>query len=194
MAENSQYPGFVKIDYHSTYAPHSMEICHHGWNYSGGAPESGTFNTWTAGEIEADVMINALITALKVFVLASTVFDFYTIYTMEDEDADPAPVYAASLGVVGTSVETEWSKAVSTTFNLKTTDFFDAKIVLLDTPSASGFDKILSFDASPEAEEILETLADEANGWSARHNSRISTLKSVTFNLDQGLRHQYRMG
>lgn len=194
MAINSQYPGFVDIAYHSLYAPHSMEQCHHGWNYSGGDPESGTFNTWDDGEVEADVMIRNLVDTLKVFHLPTTVFDFYTIYTLADPTADPVPVYAAALGVAGTSAETEWAKAVTTTLNFKTTDFFDAKIKMLDTPSASGFDPILSFDASPAALEVLEELANTGNGWSARHDSRINTLKTITFNLDQGLRKEYRMG
>jgi hypothetical protein len=194
MAENSQYPGFVKIDYHSAYAPHSMEICHNGWNYSGGSPESGTFNAWDSSEIEADVMINALVDTLADFHLATTVYDFYTIYTMEDEDADPVPVYANTLGVAGESTETEWAKAISTTFNIKTVSFADMKIVLLDTPSASGFDKILSFDASVAALDVMDQLTAETNAWSGRANSRPGTLKSITFNLDQALRHQYRMG
>ena len=193
MTQNSQYPGFVEIFYHTLWGQHSMEVCHHGWNYAGGSPESGEFNTWDDGVVEADVMINDFVDTLLPFFLPTTTFDTYTIYTMADEDADPTPVYAAALDLDGTSIETEWAKAVQTTFTFRTESFNIAKLVLLDTPSAAGFDKILSFGASVEALAILAELSDETNGWSARANSRINTLVQISYTLNETLRRSYRM-
>lgn len=190
---NSQFPGFVDIVYHSPYGVHHMEICHHGWDFSGGSPVSGNFNTWNDTQIEADLMINNLVDEMLPFWTGVVVLDQYTIYTLADPDAPPVPVYAAALGNAGTSIETEWLKAVQTTFSFRTTNFGVAKLVLLDTPSASGFDKILSFAASAEALAIFAELSSLDNGWQARDQGRINVLSQITFTLNEKLRREYNM-
>jgi hypothetical protein len=168
-------------------------LCHHGWNYDGGVTPGGTINTWNGGVIPAIDMIEDLIALFVPFFLPSYNFDFYTIYTMASPTAEPVPVFTDSLNNPGTSIETEWAKAVQTTFSFGTEAFGQAKLIFLDAPAAAGFDKILSFGASAEALAILDMLKDEDRGWQARDQSRITVLKQITYTLNEKLRREFNM-
>lgn len=190
---NSRYPGFVEIVSHSPYGVHTQEICHHGWDYSGGTPPGGVFNTWNGGTQDAVTMVEDLISVLIPFYLPSYNFDMYTVYTMADPDADPTPVWSDSLNNPGSSVNTNQAKAVQTTFSFGTEAFGQAKLIMLDAPTGTDFEKVLSFAASPEAIAILDMLKDPDRGWQARDGSRITILKQISYTLNEKLRREYNM-
>jgi hypothetical protein len=193
MAANSLYPSFVKIDYHSVYSVHSMTIPTLQWDDETSVGGKGQFMSHAGTPTDADAMIKDLIDLIKVFFLATTSFDAYTIYVMDTPTSVPLPVAANSLGVAGTSVETEWAKAVQTTFTIRTALFGVMKLVLLDAPAAAGFDRIASFDASPEAEAIVDELSDVTNGWAGRDGGRPNTLVQIAYTLNEKLRREYHM-
>lgn len=193
MAENSLYPAFVRINYHSPYGVHTMTIPTLGWDYSGGTPLGGIFAAWDASDREAVDMISDFVNLIKPFFLATTTFDNFTIYTMASAEADPTPVFAGELAIDGTSVETEWAKAVQMTWTFRTSLFGIFKLVFLDVPSASGFDKILSFGASPEAEAVRDYLAADTNGFAGRDGGQVSVLDQISFTLNEKLRREYHM-
>jgi hypothetical protein len=193
MAPNSLYPAFVVIDYHSLWGAHKMTIPTRAWDYSGGTPASGAFADWEEGQKEADVMVNDLVDELAPFFLATTTFDLYTIYTMASATAAPTPVYSAALGIDGTSIETEQAKGVQTTFTFRTDLFGIFKLVLLDAPAAAGFDRILSFDASPAALAVLGEVSALANAWAGRDGGRPNTLVQIAYTLNEKLRREYNM-
>lgn len=193
MTPHSLYPAYVVIDYHSAWGTHKMTIPTRAWDYSGGTPASGAFSNWEEGQVEAHTMISALVADLVPFFLPTTTFDLYTIYTMANETALPTPVYSAALGVDGTSVETEWARGVQTTFSFRTDLFGTFKLVLLDAPSAAGFDKILSFDASPAALAILAEVSNLSNAWAGRDGGRPNTLVQIAYTMNEKLRREYNM-
>jgi hypothetical protein len=189
---NSLYPAYVKLDYHSAYGLHSAILPTRAW--SPGSPgSSGTFDSWNSTPVVAATMIAAMVDLIKPFYLATAGFDLYTIYTLEDEFSPAHPRFSDELTDVGTSTETEWAKAVQTTFSMRTDLFGIAKLVLLDAPAAGGFDRITSFGASPEAQAIVDEFADPDNAWAGRDGGRIDNLIKITYTLNEKLRKEYRM-
>lgn len=193
MALNSLYPAFVKIDYHSPYGAHSMTIPTLPWTNIPIAGGHGAFDIWSVGTRDADDMIKDYVNLLKVFFKPDHFFDQYTIYTMATPTSAPTPVTGNTLSIEGTEASSHWSKAVQTTFSIRTADFGQMKIVLLDAPVPNSFDKIASFDASPEALALVAELADPDNGWSGRDGSKPATLTQIAYTLNEKLRREYNM-
>jgi len=193
LTQHGLFPGFVVIDYHSAFGGHKMTLPTRQWDDTVVAGGHGAFQDWTSNPRDADDMVKDLVALFAPFFKADTTFDQYTIYSFADEDGDPLPVSANSLGIDGTSVQTAWSKAVQTTFSIRTADFNQMKLVFLDAPNNNLFDKILSFDTSPEAEAIMGALSDTTNAWSGRDNARPANLVQIAYTLNEKLRREYNM-
>lgn len=189
----SLFPGFVDLVYTTPYAPHVMRLPTRQWSAGGGGGGHGRFLSWNDELIDADTMITDFTELLAEFWTAATEFNSYTIYTMEDENAVPLPRTADQLSTVGTNASTYWGKAVQTTFSIRSEGFHQAKLVLLDAPAPSSFDKITSFGASPEALALVAAMADEDNAWSARDNTRPLLLTQISYTLNEALRREYNM-
>lgn len=191
--ENSLSPAFVKIDYHSAFGSHTMTIPTKDWNASPSVGGAGAFDDYVGGTVDADAMINALVDLFLPFFKADTTFDVYTIYT-QASPTDPAfPVASKAIGSVGTNATTTWSKAVQTTFSIRTDSFGQMKIVFLDAPSGGVFDKVSTFGASPEAVAVMAELADIANGWAGRDGGKPGVLTQIAYTLNEKLRREYNM-
>lgn len=189
---NSLYPAFVKIDYHSAQGAHVMIIPTLEW-HANDILVAGEFESWNAGLVDADDKINDLVDLFLPFFLATTTFDFYTIYTMASPTAAAQPVAAASLAKVGTSVSTTWAKAVQKTLIMRTTDFGIMKLVFLDCPSGNNFDPVNAYGVDPATTAIINELKNEDSPWSARDNGRPNTLIKQTTTLNEKLRKEYNM-
>jgi len=175
MAPNSLFPSYVLLQYTSAFGQHFMTIPTLLWNDTPGATgDAGVFTTWDSVGRSADDMINDLVDAMAVFWKNDTTFDLYTIYTLADAEATPQPRVAKPLTQVGSNVSTSWSKAVETTFMMRTDLFGIRRLVFLDAPSGNLFDKISQFDTSPEALAIL-------------------ILTQITYTLNEKLRKEYGM-
>jgi hypothetical protein len=193
MPVNSLYPAFVVIDYHSPYGSHKMTLPTREWTDEVSAGGSGTFDAWTSAPRDAHDMVNDLANLIKPFFKPACSFDQYTIYTMSSPTAAPQPVAAQSLGIDGTSAQTAWDKAVQTTFSFRTSDFGTFKLVLLDAPCGNNFDKILSFDASPEAVAIFDYLKSDDEAWAGRDGGHINVMTQIAYTLNEKLRREYGM-
>jgi hypothetical protein len=193
MAPNSLFPAYVLIQYTTAYGTHFMTLPTLEWMDETSVGGAGRFAVWAGGSVDADEMINNFVDAIAPFWKADTSFNLYTIYTLADAEATPLPRIAKALEQVGTNVTTSWSKAVETTFMMRTDLFGIRRLVFLDAPSGNNFDKISQFDTSPEALAILAELADDGNGWSARDNGKPILLTQITYTLNEKLRKEYGM-
>ena len=194
MAPNSLSPASVKINYHTVYGAHSMTIPTLEWFATSITGNLGSYVGHTGSPLDAEVMVNALVDTLKVFMKPSTSFDLATVYTQATPTSDNIPRASVALTQVGTSAATTEEQAVSFTFNFKTTCNGDAKIVLLDAPIGSNwFRKQLpaAFSASVLAVESAFCLS--ASAWSGRDDCQPTVLRSVTFDLNDKLQKQYKM-
>jgi hypothetical protein len=191
---NSLYPAFVRIEYHSAYAPHTMTIPTTQWT---GPPTSaftsGEFDQWDAGSIEADVMIQALVDSLKAMFNNDVVFDGYTIYRIQALGLDPEPVYSAALSQVGTNISTAWHKAVQLTMVWRTAEFGIFKIVLMDAAGDGTFGRTGNFSAISPFSVLHNLVVDPDNGWSGRDNARPNQALQLSLTLNEKLRRAYRL-
>lgn len=193
MAENSLFPSFFKLDYHSPWGAHSMTIPTRQWDDVVIAGGHGAFLDWTDNPRDADDMIKDFVALIAPFWMPDSFFDQYTIYVMDDPDSTPFPVTANSLGTEGTEPNANWAKAVQTTFSFRTADFGQFKLVFLDAPQPASFDKILSFDASPAALAIEAFVSDVENAFSGRDGARPANLVQIAYTLNEKLRKEYNM-
>lgn len=193
--QNSLFPGFIVIDYHSTVGQHKMTIPTRAWNPLGGTTGHGGYVAWDSSDRDADEMVIDLVTELCKICSDEVDFDRYTIYTMADVDAFPVPVAGdtcnALTGVDGTP---GWFKAVQFTYTFYDTEFKDAKLTLLDASSNGDFSKRLPGALSADEQDVVDEFILVSNAWSSRNGARPSTLRSLTVNLNQKLRREYGLG
>jgi hypothetical protein len=188
MAEGSLVPAFVEINYHSAYAPHKMTIPTLNWNPGGTA---GDFETWAAGTIPADDMVEELIDLMKVFFPATVTFDSYIIYTKAAVEDPSIPRYAKSIAVVGTNATPGNSKAVQATWTVKCTDGSVAKIVMLDVGNNNSFVKVTQATVGADGLAFLAAWFASTNGWSGRKNFQPYFYLQTAYTLNEALRRQY---
>ncbi len=189
---NDIFPAFVKINYHSSFAPHTMTIPTLAWINSGGGGGAGEFDTHAGGTVDADSMINDLVDELVALYPVTCTFDNYVIFSVPSLGARGNPVASKPLGTVGTNASTTWSKAVQVTMNWRTDAFNLFKLVSLDCISGGSFDKVNSISGGFLA-AIDALVTSSVQGWAGRDNGQPSTFVSQTTDLNDALRRRYRM-
>jgi hypothetical protein len=192
MTPGTLSPASIKIDYHTLYAPHSMTIPTRDWIPTPVSGDLGSYLNWDGTPCDGEVMVRGLIEVLKVFMLPSTQFDQATAYTMATPTSSNIPRKSTSLAVVGTSIDTTPSQAVSATFNFKTTDNGDVKLVLLDSPIGGlWFAPVLPADFSSAVYAVETVFTGQAWAWSGRDDTRPAVLRKITKDLNDKLQKEY---
>jgi len=194
MAPNTLSPASFVIDYSTPYATHRMTVPTLAWLSTSITGALGSYAPWTGSNIDAEVMISDLIDLLKAFVLPTTSFNLITIYTKDDSDAPNIPRASKDIAVVGTSGGTGLAKAISTTFNFKTTGNGNAKLVLLDTPLGSGgFEPLFPSGFTTPVTDLSDLFTDPLAAFSGRDDNRPNILRKVSFDLNDKLQKSYHM-
>lgn len=188
---NSLFPACVHIAYHSAYAPHIQVIPTLEWLESPG--DFGSFETWAAGTVDAETMIEQLITAQAEFFPATVVFDSFSVFTYETPTSEPQLRVSKNLAIAGTAVAAGWSKAAQATWSFKTTLGGELKIVHLDVNTLNAWDKITSATASGDQTTFINALVDDANGWAGRDGGQPIFFQQIAFTLNEKLRRNYYM-
>jgi hypothetical protein len=182
------------IDYSTAFGQHSMTVPSRAWISTSITGALGSYSPWTGSNIDAEVIIKALIDKLKVFVPASTSFNLITIYTKADALAPNIPQATLDVAIVGTSGSTGLAKAMSTTFNFKTTANGNAKLVLLDAPlGGGGLQPIFPSGFSADAIALADLFTDPLAAFSGRDDNRPNVMRKITFDLNNKLQKAYHM-
>jgi len=193
MAPNSLSPASIVLDYHTAYAAHKMTIPTLQWLPTNITGNLGSYQAWDLSTIDAEVMVNALVDTLAALVPSTTIFDLATAYTMATPTSDNIPVRSVAIGTPGTLTGGTFPQAVSCTMNFKTLANGDAKIVLLDIPLGAGGFVALHPPFATAFTDVEGELVSISNAWSGRDDTRIATLRKITFDLNDRLQKQYRM-
>jgi len=190
MALDGLYPSFVRINYASAFAPHTMTIPTKQWSGVPGSP--GVFETWDAVGVAGDVMVEALVTAMLPNNLPTTTFISYEIYDVPVIDEPPVWRFGAFLtGQVGTLVDTGTAKAVSYTMTFKCADGKNLFIVNLDTPVGNVFGNVYGLSARDA--DIATEIMLPGNGWQGRQGAQPIAFSNITISLNKRLRRKYDM-
>lgn len=191
---SSPGPWYVNIKYHSSFGPHSMTIPTLTWNDVASENPNGQFDTWDPGGVDAQNMVEQLVTALLEFFGANVQFDNWIVYYKPDPVGVSQPKTGNNFtSFTGTDGSPGWEEAVQMTFNGRTADFGASKVVLLDAGSNGDFSKVSAIPGSGRIYDVEQILISDNNGWRGRDNAQITSLISVTITLNEKLRRAYRL-
>lgn len=189
----SLYPSFVVITYSTAFGIHTMSLPTRAWDPVAGSFASGSFPAWDDDSpVEADTMIQELLTTLAEFVPTNTNFGRYTIYTMATPTSIPLPRYTAAIDIDGTAAPNSLYEASQLTFHFKTEDFNESKLVLLDAVQPDGFNKILNPLSFADVPAVATNWTSVDNAWAGRDGTRPGTIYSITCDLNDRLRRAYK--
>jgi hypothetical protein len=192
MPTHSLFPSFVRLNYTSLFGAHIATLPTRQWSPGGGTDDSGTFLAWDDSDRDAQAMIVDFATLLADIHRTDTIFDNFTIFSFDSEDAPATPRFSNGLAIPGTVSPGGWTKAVQTTFTWYDTAFNTAKVVMLDSDSANNFGKHTAASLTAAELAIGTEYATLTNAWSSRANLRPATLLSVTQTLNEKLRRTYK--
>lgn len=190
---HSPGPFYVALEYtNSLFGPHRQIIPTLDWTDVASANNHGQFDTWNPGGVDAQDMIEALVTLLLPFYNSDVAFNQWTIFHKPDPVGPSFPLQGDSFtAMVGTNVSATWAKAVQVTLNFRSDAFGAFKITALDAPADPDFDKVTI--PLTRHTNLLAELADQDKGWKARDETRVETFLSQTVTLNEKLRRSYRM-
>lgn len=153
----------------------------------------GDFETHNAGSIDAETMIDALVTLEAEFFPTSVNFYSWTIFTRTAYPAPWNPRVQKNISIPGTVATPGWFKAAQASWSLKTEEFNELKIVHLDVATLNAWDKITSATASGDQVAFLDALRDPDNAWCGRDKGKPEFFQQISFTLNEKLRREYRM-
>lgn len=191
MALDGLYPSFVRIHYTSEFAPHVQTIPTRQWTGDAGSP--GTYLAWDGvTTVNADEMVEAMITAELANNPDTTTFTYYEIFDVPVIDEPPVWKFAKFLsGQVGTLVATGQAAAVQYTMSFKCADGQRIQIINLDTPVGNVWGNINGL--SPRDADIAAELTNTTNAWQGRQGGQPITFTNITVSMNKKLRREYHM-
>lgn len=194
MAPNSLSPASAVLSYSTLFGSHRMTIPTTEWFPTSITGDLGSYLDWDGNPVDAEVMWTTFVTLLKPFVPTTTTFDNVTVYTQASAMSPNIPRKTVSLAIVGTSALTGLSQAQSSTFNFKTVDNGDFKLVLLDVPLGSqGFNAIHPADFGAEVLALQTYVVGNTNAISGRDDAQVQVLRKITYDLNRKLQRVYKM-
>jgi hypothetical protein len=190
MATDGLFDSYVKIYYHSAFAPHSHTIPIRPIETTG-LGDAGTLLNWSGDSIAADTMVKTMIDKMAEIIPSTTVYDKYTLYKWNPVTLVFNPVFEETYSVTGSAVGlTGQAKAVQNTLSIRTLGFGLLKIVFLDRPSNNTWGN--DYDMTTFTEIIAEATSAE-NAWAGRDNTRPFNATNVSISLNKRLRRKYNM-
>lgn len=190
--ENDLFPGYIDVFYHSSLAPHHATIPTREWNAGIGTSGHGGYLNWDDDPVDAGEMILDLVTAWVKLLPAEVTLDRFVINRISEPGASPQPVAGDviedGVGIMGTP---GWWQAVQGTFTFYDTEFAPGKFVLLDCGSSNSFAPRNIGSLTADQTGLVTVLTDPANAFSSRNGARLSTLRSLRFDINDKLHKQY---
>jgi len=194
MTEYTLRPSYGRLDYHSSYGPHSQSIPTKQWLQTSITGTLGSYINWDSDAIDAEDMWDQYVDEAKGLLPTTSGFDLITIFNWDDGLAKFLPVASKALAVAGTATPANVNKAVSLTLNMRTLGGQPFKLVYLDYVLADAeFNKITPAAFSTPMEDVVNIVSLTTLAFAGRDNTRPSAAISGTFDLNDALRKQYRM-
>lgn len=194
MTEYGLQPSYIRLDYSSSYGPHSQTIPTVQWLPTPITGDMGSFVNWNTVPVDAEDMIDTLVAEAKTLLPTTTTYNLATIFNWDTGAEKFFPVATKALAVAGTVTPANVNKAVSFTLNMRTIGGQPFKMVFLDyVLTGAEFNKILPISFAAGMVDVAAILSSQDWGWSGRDNTRPAIPVSGTFDLNNALRKQYRM-
>lgn len=190
---NSPAPTTILINSHSAFGFHKSQLNALQWNATPNVNGSGAFDTHDLAGVDADDMIQDLVTLFIPFFPNTYHWDNYVIFSWPTPEGPGEPVASGTLTQVGSSATPGWSKAAQFTLSFRTAAFGLAKILMLDVDTQDSFDKTLVVPPATPLEALVNGFTAADQGWCGRDGTRPQTYLSTCVTLNEKLRREYRM-
>lgn len=193
MTPNSLAPAFVRLDYTSAYAPHSMTLPTKEWLPTSMGGDMGSYVNWAGAPVDAEASIDNLVAALALQFPSTTTLNLATIYTQAGAHDPAVPVASKTLSTAGSNAAGGPDKATQATLNFRTVGIHPAKVVFLDVPiGTSNFDKVYPAGFSAAILAVSGAMRSDTRMWSGRDDTQLATAISLTITLNERLRREYK--
>lgn len=192
MAPGSLAPAYLKIAYHSDYAPHEATIPVNAPVSVSGATSTWTMATHDSGSANLEAGIADFLEEWAKRFPATVHFDGWSLYTKSSPSAIPLFIGSNVLDVDGTATAGGWDKATQETLTWRDEEGDVFKLVGLDVDAGGGFDRVTI--ASTIGLTGLSNVVQDPDGfWRSRKDNRPNSFISRTCTLNEKLRRSYRM-
>lgn len=194
MAENSLFPCSAVIQYTGVQGTHKMTLPLNEWSPISGGHPLGTTLAWDTSQKDTEDMIDGFITLLLPFLDNTAEVQAVTIYTYDEPEAPARPraakTYAGQTGSGGTVIP-----AAQQSINLRTEDFGQSRIVILDSVVSANFapKRTITLLGDPDEWALTTYFGDVTNGFAGRDGARPGIFGSITYTLNEKLRREYRL-
>lgn len=192
MATNSLAPGFIKVFYESSLAPHVMTFGIRAPGYNAGTGQwevkqkNETVVYWVTG-------LTTLINLVKAVVPATVTFQYAELWTQADENTAPVFVDTAQLTIVGTHASAV-QPASQMVWSYRTGAGGTGKLTVLDQSAASPNVRFLGPNYG---HALYKAVADHLVGTTSivvgRDGDAPITVTKVITKTNDALRKRYRM-
>jgi len=195
MAENALFPAYVLFSYHSPWGIHTRIIPSREWNNVPLVPGNllGSYTNWLGFPCDGEEMVDEMVTNTADMYPSNVVLDTATIFTLETSESPARPRGIKAYGQAGTATSTDPQKAREITLIMRDTEFAISKLVLLDCPWGGTGDPLSDISGSAETEALVGSLMSTAWAWASRNGENVNSFVKATYNINQRLRHEYRM-
>lgn len=190
-----QLPGpvFAKVEYSSIYAPHVAIIpLRDEWVDTG--TSLGSITPWDGGsDITVISMFEDYMNAWAELLNDTSSFNGITIYTQPDPDVPAQPQASVAVSVPGLLTDAPGDLATQVTLSFRDTEFFLARLTMLDIPVGSDFTKKTPFTVVADIQAVINVFISEDNAFASRHGFRPSQFIAQTTTVNDSLRRAYRL-
>lgn len=194
MTPNSLSPAFVRIEYQTLYAPHTMTIPSVPLIDAIDPEEPPFFDLRGAAiDVQASDAVEDFVDVLKNMCTLGTSFQSYTIFKQPTPEDVPQPVYSAALTQVGVLDNDPLSKAMQQTFSFRATDFTIYKLVVLDQRPMMGTGRVVGTLGNLAYQAVVDYIKSDVTWFASRGGGRPATFLQLATTLNEKLRRSYRM-
>jgi hypothetical protein len=194
MTVHSLYPSFVQIHYRSAFGKHVQTIQTRQWDGAIGTHGYGGFNKWVGGTIEADTMINDLLSVITPFASDGVTWDEAIIFNYPAvPPALPNPVAVIPLTAVGAIAAVPAAEALQMTLNFFDSGFNPVKLVLLDIDCTGSFTP-QDYAALPGTkQDLVDYYTGTGHAFASRADLKPTVFRQAVWKYNDKLRKEYHL-
>jgi hypothetical protein len=161
------------------------------WQSAAGAHGYGGFESWSGAVVEADDMVNYLVSAMSLLMPNGVHYDNAVIYTVATPSSPAIPKVVVPLAQVGGISSPGWTRAVQRTMTFFDSEFNTAKLVLLDADSADLFTEVIPAGMSANELSLAAAYCSSSWAWQSRAGFRPVVPRTLSTTINVKLRDSY---
>jgi hypothetical protein len=189
MANDRLFPAFVRVQYHSSKAPHVATLPLREL-VSAGPGDIGEVRRWDNTLVASDTYIEDFIDLWATMVSSELTFDRWQLFSLEAPDAAPLWIWEAAHSAVGSAVIAAGLVfSVQHTISFRSDEGGLAKLTTMDRKSGGFFGR--SYVPSAIEQTMIDFYESDLNAFAARDNGRPIAFLRLTVSQNDRLAREY---